>query len=51
MRYLGTSFSLVLGAWRLCVAIDLEDDDDESLRRSPACPSDSGREAAPRDVI
>ncbi len=26
MRYLATSFSLVLGAWRLRISIDLEDD-------------------------
>jgi hypothetical protein len=25
MRYLGTAFSLTLGAWRLRVSIDLED--------------------------
>jgi len=26
VRYLATSFSLVLGAWRLRISIDLEDD-------------------------
>jgi len=26
VRYLATSFSLVLGAWRLRLSIDLEDD-------------------------
>ncbi len=25
MRYLGTAFSLTLGAWRLRISIDLED--------------------------
>jgi hypothetical protein len=34
MRYLATSFSLVLGAWRLRIAIDLEDDPEiEKLAR------------------
>jgi hypothetical protein len=48
MRYLGTSFSLVLGAWRLRVSIDLDDDEDDgqSLRR-PA-PRASRCEAAAR---
>ncbi len=30
MRYLGSSFSLVLGAWRLRVSFALEDDIEET---------------------
>ncbi len=30
MRYLGSNFSLVLGAWRLRVSFALEDDIDET---------------------
>jgi len=44
VKYFGTSFSLTLGAWRLRVRIDLEDDPEDQLppnvhvhapRRSP----------------
>jgi hypothetical protein len=31
MRYLGTGFSLTLGAWRLRLSIDIEDAPDEPL--------------------
>jgi hypothetical protein len=30
MRYLGTGFSLTLGAWRLRISIDVDDAPDES---------------------
>ncbi len=41
MRYLGSSFSLVLGAWRLRVSFALEDDVEEvpeqlTSRRNPS---------------
>jgi hypothetical protein len=47
VRYLGTPFSLVLGARRLRVRIDLDDDEDESFERSPS--RASGCEGSPRD--
>jgi hypothetical protein len=37
MRYLGTGFSLTLGAWRLRLSIDLEDaPDDPHVEALPA---------------
>lgn len=41
MRYLGSSFSLVLGAWRLRVSFALEDDIEdapEQLTSRRSCP-------------
>jgi hypothetical protein len=32
MRYFGTAFSLMLGAWRLRINIDVEDAPDDSIK-------------------
>ena len=46
MRYFGTNFSLTLGAWRLRVAIDLEDapDGEAPALRMPPLPNYPERE-------